>query len=64
MYAGYHASNAKLRGYETGRVDSYYYALADRFDHMQHYYPVKQSFYAREFPTAWRLLDTTVNDPI
>jgi anti-sigma regulatory factor (Ser/Thr protein kinase) len=31
--------------------------LEDRYDHMQVYYPVKLSFHAREFPTAWRLID-------
>ena len=38
-------------------VPSWYYALEDRYDHMQHYWPVKKSFYAREFPTSWRLID-------
>lgn len=57
---GYHADKEKQPGYEMGRIDSWYYAIEDRFDHMQHYYPVKQSFYAREFPTSWRLIDTTL----
>ena len=57
---GYHADDHQTPGYEQGIVPSYYYALADRFEHMQEYYPVKKSFYAREFPTAWRLIDTGV----
>ena len=57
---GYHADKEKRPGYEMGQIDSWYYVLEDRFDHMQDYYPVKQSFYAREFPTSWRLIDTTL----
>jgi hypothetical protein len=38
-------------------IQSYYYALDDRKYHLQEYYPVKKSFYAREFPTMWRLID-------
>jgi len=61
---GYHASNAKTTGYEDGIVrDTWYYALPDRIDHMQTFYPVKKSFYAREFPTSWRLLDVTSGAP-
>ena len=58
---GYHADNHKDKGYEMGIINSWYYALKDRFDHMQRYYPVKQAFYAREFPTSWRLIDTGVD---
>jgi hypothetical protein len=54
---GYHADQQKLPGYEQGIVNSWYYTLPDRFDHMQSFYPVKQAFYAREFPSSWRLLD-------
>ena len=57
---GYHADNQKLPGYEDGISNSWFYALPDRFDHMQEYYPVKRSFYAREFPTSWRMIDTGV----
>ena len=57
---GYHADKEKRPGYEMGQIDSWYYVLEDRFDHMRDYYPVKQSFYAREFPTSWRLIDTTL----
>jgi len=56
---GYHADEEQLPGYEQGVVNSWYYALADRYDHMQQYYPIKKSFYAREFPTSWRLIDKT-----
>lgn len=56
---GYHTDDHQLPGYEDGVVpDTWYYALKDRFDHMTRFYPVKKSFYAREFPTSWRLIDT------
>jgi hypothetical protein len=59
---GYHADDHKTPGYEQGVVPSWYYALADRYDHMQTYYPIKKSFYAREFPASWRLIDTGLED--
>jgi hypothetical protein len=59
---GYHADDQQTPGFDEGIVPSYYYALKDRFLHMQTFYPVKKSFYAREFPTSWRLIDTGVND--
>lgn len=57
---GYHADDHQTPGYEMGIVPSYYYALLDRYLHMQEFYPVKKQFYAREFPTSWRLIDTGV----
>eukprot|EP00934_Nitzschia_sp_Nitz4_P007095 Nitzschia sp. Nitz4//scaffold284_size24204//366//2431//NITZ4_008411-RA/size24204-augustus-gene-0.2-mRNA-1//1//CDS//3329545673//7085//frame0 len=59
---GYFADDYETEGYEEGIVPSYYYALKDRFLHMQEFYPVKKSFYAREFPAAWRLIDTGVEE--
>jgi hypothetical protein len=59
---GYHADDHQTPGYEQGIVPSYYYALRDRFEHMQTFYPVKKSFYAREFPTSWRLIDTGIGE--
>ena len=59
---GYHADDHKTPGYEQGIVDSWYYALEDRYDHMQTFYPVKRSYYAREFPTSWRLIDTGIEE--
>ena len=44
-------------GHEQGIIPSWYYVRDIDFDNMQSYYPVKQSFYAREFPTAWRNID-------
>jgi len=59
---GYHADDHQAPGYEMGIVPSYYYAVDDRYLHMQEYYPVKKQFYAREFPTSWRLIDTGLED--
>jgi hypothetical protein len=59
---GYHADDHQTEGYELGIIPSYYYALRDRFEHMQVFYPVKQMFYAREFPTSWRLIDTGIGE--
>jgi len=58
---GYHTDDHKLPGYEKGIIPSYYYAMSDRFDHMQKFFPVKKQFYAREFPTSWRLIDTSLD---
>jgi len=55
---GYHAGNNKYPGHEQGIIPSWYYVFPDRFDHMQTFYPVKQSVFAREFPTGWRMLET------
>jgi hypothetical protein len=59
---GYHAAKAKTPGVEEGVIPSYYYSLVDRYDQMQTYYPVKQSFFAREFPTSWRNLDFEIDE--
>lgn len=55
---GYHATNDKTPGYEKGIIPSWYYALSVNFDQMQHYIPLRLQFWAREFPTAWRLINT------
>eukprot|EP00547_Thalassionema_nitzschioides_P000183 CAMPEP_0194214692 /NCGR_PEP_ID=MMETSP0156-20130528/16033_1 /TAXON_ID=33649 /ORGANISM="Thalassionema nitzschioides, Strain L26-B" /LENGTH=610 /DNA_ID=CAMNT_0038943015 /DNA_START=47 /DNA_END=1879 /DNA_ORIENTATION=+ len=59
---GYHNNKKKGPGYEMGYMESYYYALDDRKDHLHHFYPVKKSFYAREFPASWRLIDQGVGE--
>ncbi len=59
---GYHANRAKAPGYEQGIVRSWYYALEDRYDHMQVFYPVKRSYHAREFPAGWRLIDQGIGE--
>jgi hypothetical protein len=57
---GYHADDHQTPGYGMGVVPSYYYALKDRYLHHQEFYPVKKSFYAREFPASWRLIDSGI----
>eukprot|EP00980_Cylindrotheca_fusiformis_P003484 scaffold781_cov132-Cylindrotheca_fusiformis.AAC.3 len=57
---GYHSDNHQTPGYEMGIIPSYYYAMPDRYMDMQQYVPVKRSFYAREFPTSWTLIDSGV----
>jgi len=59
---GYNADKDKYPGYENGIIPSWYYVLDNRFDAMQQYWPVKQSFFAREFPTSWRLLETGMKE--
>jgi hypothetical protein len=61
---GYHTDDHQLPGFREGIIPSYYYALEDRFDHMQSFYPVKKSFYAREFPTSWRLIDASIEEEL
>lgn len=61
---GYHADDHQTPGYEDGIIPSYYYTLEDRYDHMREFWPVKRAFYAREFPTSWRLIDTGVEEDI
>jgi len=56
---GYHTDDHELPGFEKGIIDSYYYAMADRFNHMREFWPIKKQFYAREFPASWRLIDTS-----
>jgi hypothetical protein len=57
---GYHADDHGTPGYEMGVIPSYYYALKQHYEILQKFWPVKKSFYAREFATSWRLIDTGV----
>jgi GDP-fucose protein O-fucosyltransferase len=57
---GYVVEKYKLPGHEDGVIQSYYYALAEHKLKMREYYPVKKSFYAREFPASWRDIDVDV----
>jgi hypothetical protein len=60
---GYHSVKRRLPGYEDGALPStyYYYAFKEHLRHMHKYVPVKKSFYAREFPAAWRDIDSSVS---
>lgn len=39
---------------------SFYYALKEHKTKLHDYWPIKQAFYAREFPTSWWQLDWDV----
>ena len=54
---GYHSDLNKMEGYEMGIIDSYYYALPAHKTKMRDYWPIKQAFYSREYPTSWRNID-------
>lgn len=54
---GYHSQEEKSPGYETGVIESYYYAMPDRKMAMREFWPVKKAFHAREFPASWRGID-------
>jgi GDP-fucose protein O-fucosyltransferase len=59
---GYHSDKDKLPGYEKGVIESYYYALRKDKMAMREYYPLKQAFYAREYPVSWRDLNHDVEE--
>jgi len=59
---GYYAEKHKLQGYEEGIIDSYYFAPIGQKFVMRDYVPVKQAFYAREFPASWRDIDKGVGE--
>jgi len=46
--------------YELGIIPSYYYTPEDKFDSMQKYHAIKKDFFAREYPTSWRLIDASI----
>jgi hypothetical protein len=49
--------------HEEGKLPlSYYYALIEHKTKMHDYWPIKQAFYAREFPASWRQLDFDVSE--
>jgi len=50
--------NTNAEAYSKGGLpNSYYYTLQEFKTKMHDYYPIKQNFYSREFPTSWRHLD-------
>ncbi len=59
---GYLANKHKLPGYEHGIVNSYYYALAENKFKMRQYYPLKQTYHAREYPVGWRDIDRGIEE--
>lgn len=59
---GYHSAKNKLKGYENGELDSWYFIPDDRQDEMQVYWPVRKPIYMREFPTSWRGIDKGIDE--
>jgi len=59
---GYYVDKNKLKGYESGTMDSYYFVPDDKKYVMTKYQEVKGSFFAREFPTAWRDIDKGIDE--
>lgn len=59
---GYHANKHELPGYKKGIINSYYYALAEHKVKMREYYPLKQTYHAREYPVSWRDIDRGIEE--
>lgn len=61
---GYHSQLENSAGYESGVINSYYYAMPDRKMAMREFWPVKKAFHAREFPRSWLNIDMDVDAQI
>jgi len=59
---GYYITKHKLDGYKDGTMQSYYFTPQERKMVMVKYHPVKDPFYMREFPTAWKDIDDGIED--
>jgi len=60
---GYASQKDKIDGYLKGKLNSYYFNPGDREKYqMVVYKPVKLPIYMREFPTAWRDIDRSIED--
>jgi hypothetical protein len=59
---GYHMAQEQAPGAKEGSIATWFiiYRLPTEFWYMRQYYPLKQSLWAREFPTCWRELDTGI----
>lgn len=60
---GYHSQKQKAPGYETGIINSYYFApdsLQSFRETMRIYKPISPGFWNQEFPVAWRDIDFDV----
>lgn len=69
---GYHTQTNPTPGlsqelqsaHEGGKLPlTFYYALSEHKTKMHDYWPIKQAFYAREYPSSWRQLDFDVEEP-
>jgi hypothetical protein len=59
---GYYITKHKLEGCVDGTMPSYYFAPLENKNVMRHYAAIEQLLFAREFPTAWRDIDTGIID--
>jgi hypothetical protein len=59
---GYHADRQRAPGYESGIVESYYYAPLSHKYRMRDYWPLFGAIYAREFPVSWRMIDQGIEE--
>jgi hypothetical protein len=60
---GYHSQLEKAEGYETGKINSYYY-IPDGFKYaVREYRSISPPMWAREFPVGWRELDNGFDLP-
>jgi hypothetical protein len=58
---GHHSQKAKLKGYNEGVIQSWYYAMPEKKLTMREFWPVKKAFHAREFPTSWLNIDMHID---
>ena len=58
---GYHVDTEKLKGWEDGTMNSYYFFPNSRKYEMRKYAPIKSSNWPREFPVAWRDIDKGIS---
>ena len=60
---GYHSVKDKAPGYEHGELPTtFYYATKDRLNEMHKYAPLRNNFFAREYPTSWRDIDKGIKE--
>jgi hypothetical protein len=61
---GYHSQKDKLPGYKKGGISSYFYAPTKVKNEMIFYRSLKQPFWSREFPVAWRDIDHDISKDV
>jgi hypothetical protein len=59
---GYHSQKDKLPRYKEGGINSYFYAPTKAKNEMLLYRSLKQPFWSREFPVAWRDIDHDISE--
>jgi len=59
---GYYVTKYKLEGYQDGTMQSYHFRPMKKMEVMRHYGAIEQPLWSREFPIAWRDIDTGIMD--